>query len=92
MVAPSTSAWADGEHRALRTRESRVDLVAHLLEGRDVLAERRRELAHGGVHRLVHPRLVECGEQLLALGQFLLEQRRVLGDGRFGVLGVADRL
>ena len=63
---------------ALRSGEADVDLLAHLLEGRDVVTDRRRELRHRLVHGLLHLRLVERREELLLLGELLLQRRRVL--------------
>jgi len=63
---------------AERPGVARLDLGPHLVQGRYVLAHRGRQAGHGPVHLLLHLGLVELAEELLALGQLLLEAVRHL--------------
>ena len=65
-----------------------LDLLADLLEGRDVLADGRGELRHRLVHLLLHLRLVELREQTLTFAELLLQRGRVLLHGTLGRIGV----
>ena len=65
-----------------------LDLLAHLFERRDVLADRLATAGHRRVHLLLHLRLVELRQELLALGQLLLQGGGVRLHGPLGVVGV----
>ena len=68
-----------------------LDLVADLVEGGDVLADRLRQRGHRLVHLLLHLRLVELAEEALALGELLLQGGGVLLDGGLGLIGGLGR-
>ncbi len=80
-VAPSSSACP------LRLGVAPLDLVADLVERRHVLADGLLQAAHRLVHLLLHLGLIELAQQLLALGQLLLEGHRVLADRGLGLVG-----
>src|SRR5690606_18904646 len=71
----------------LGLRVAGLDLVPHLVEGGDVLADRLRQGRHRPVDLLLHLRLVQLREQLLALGQLLLQLAGVLLDRGLGLVG-----
>ena len=64
-----------------------LDLLLHLVERGHIVAHGLLQLSHRRVHLLLHLGLVELRQQLLLLGELLLQQTTVLLHGGLGLIG-----